>query len=1254
MLLENVVLLARTREASWYGPYRHVPVVRLRRAVESWIDSARRGTLPEYRLREWRHCVAAAARCARDVNAASASAASALLEELCQLFFTSFEATVTLLFGAPASTQTRSRWFPIMRSVAKELGCWRGLPHCISASRIGMAALCRIAAAEWVARCWITGQDDAWVDYPAQLFIDTHLDLLAAAARYAVADDAWWFATSTGDSRDCRLLSVYPLPHRVVCVEELPDLVPYLVRADLLHDYGRNKKQATLGKALTHLFLCKMMNQICHIRHLGKKTEDYIKAHPTVIGPLVRLVLHVGLLGNLPNQQSRLRLAARVRVHLDFVPDPFGPVPGEAALTLERMIRWIYQHAHTALFLMRSYCIYTCEQDVAIDRMLGGPYKWSDFKRIVCRATGLVRTQLSEQVLRGFAAPINWAPIEIGEVRLRREGWSSTDITQLQLDRINVMHQAALSASRKVLKGRVETMLPRKMTPTRRDVLGAHLHKLVLDNVHGVGRAYHELMHGVENEGRSVFDYPMHLRRDFSLLVQMATKRPPERTLREVFVEYLVDAEVIPSLKPQLDAAAAPLYVASWAAAQATLEPNASARDQQVMPLRFLEFLPLPPDHITRIRAWVYEYHVLDHSDNGYQRYATLLGQESLQSHILVHLFFRWIHWHRRSPPILLPIEHSQRQLQALRDRNGLLPYQTTPEHLGRGLFCPCCGRWSTPVVDAPPWIVAHADWMGSKQDWEEDARDREQRQRHEDAAAASHGKKRKKKRRRRRFIMKTTTPGAVATLITDLHLSPLARQIARLPAPAASPNNFAIDVRTGDPYCMRGKRCGKDPVLSALRNGDFYAHDVLERMRVATQSNEDLLNRKRQARFGMSVTGAAARMPAIVEEDEEEEEEEEDAALSEEEDDYDDGDDADEGVEREVDIADVLVRAMDAGHDFTPALLMRLPSVSTAPAAPRKKKTVWSTKLTERTFHRLTERLRQHAHAGAELAATCWAEPLYTVDLVGVWWRHRGKTLVGLCCYCGVITLVRDAAMTRKGLSCMHHAEHADEWPVDSPQSMAFRAPPAKGDADAAESLLEQVRRRELYKNPWRLRTPVPCAYCRQQATSSVVFAFDLHLRIYEVPLCIVELGRLHLQFPGVQLVRNHNCAGIEMLPLHLLWNELQSSHAAALRRKDAQTLRSALRDTNGSHNDLLLSERSREEEEEDDEDLFLELEEAAAPVLPQVLTGTTVEQIKAHPHLQQLLRDDPHAAIDFRFNLERPAAAQKLRQKLRDLSGF
>jgi hypothetical protein len=153
------------------------------------------------------------------------------------------------------------------------------------------------------------------------------------------------------------------------------------------------------------------------------------------------------------------------------------------------------------------------------------------------------------------------------------------------------------------------------------------------------------------------------------------------------------------------------------------------------MPLRFLEFLPLAREHIHKVRTWVYEYHVLDHSDNGYQRYATLLGQESMQAHILVHLYFRWVHWHRKSPPILLPIEHSLRQVVALRDRNGLLPYQATPEHLGRGLFCPCCGRWSSPVVDAPAWIITYNDWMGSKQDWEIEAREREKRQRAEDAS---------------------------------------------------------------------------------------------------------------------------------------------------------------------------------------------------------------------------------------------------------------------------------------------------------------------------------------------------------------------------------------------------------------------------------------------------------------------------------------------------------------------------------------
>lgn len=103
--------------------------------------------------------------------------------------------------------------------------------------------------------------DDRAYHYQAWLWIDTHLDMLVAVASKG--------GSPTDEALYPLLDACYPLPHRVLCAEELPDLGRYLVHVDFIMDSGKGKTQhPTLANELIHL-LCKLMNQICHIRHLG-------------------------------------------------------------------------------------------------------------------------------------------------------------------------------------------------------------------------------------------------------------------------------------------------------------------------------------------------------------------------------------------------------------------------------------------------------------------------------------------------------------------------------------------------------------------------------------------------------------------------------------------------------------------------------------------------------------------------------------------------------------------------------------------------------------------------------------------------------------------------------------------------------------------------------------------------------------------------------------------------------------------------
>lgn len=280
----------------------------------------------------------------------------------------------------------RSAWLPLIQAMGEDTGYWTGLPASwIAAITLPhgddetaetyvllRTVLWRGAVTEWVAKrllpAPLLGHGDC--DYQTTLFHDTHLDLLSLAYSSGRADDAFLMP---------RLGEVYPLPHRVCCAEELPDLTPYLVQADLAFDSGRGKKQRTLQQAIIHVFLCKMMNNICHIRHLPAVIKTCTEEFP-VVKRLFELVIRVALLGNMPLAQRRLGLAARIRVQMDYNDPTFG----------DRLVRWAIERKFLSLFLLREFFIYTVVADGVVDHYLGRRQEWDDYKRAVAYANSEV------------------------------------------------------------------------------------------------------------------------------------------------------------------------------------------------------------------------------------------------------------------------------------------------------------------------------------------------------------------------------------------------------------------------------------------------------------------------------------------------------------------------------------------------------------------------------------------------------------------------------------------------------------------------------------------------------------------------------------------------------------------------------------------------------------------------------------------------------------------------------------------------
>jgi hypothetical protein len=312
-------------EGAWHRQFaaKRPPLLLLERAILSTLDveDERRGNLPLVRLRRmetigWK----------RDV------------------IWVAFETTVLRLMQWPrddlAARQRELMTWARQTGLFKGMDAWIDWPLVTATHyHVVRALLWRVTAAAML----LPGS------YDAQLYVDTHLELLVRIVQRGgtpyCPDEEYWFAAEQGIMP---LAEFYPVPHRVLCAEEMPDLTPLLMDVDLFEDSDKKTEEAmSLREQVVHVFLSKLMNQICHKRHEAGTLVGYMKKRPE-IEQMARLALECSLLGNFPaGVDVRLGLAARVKL-----------VYSMAALTHERLAEWLLAHPLTTMFAIREWFLY--------------------------------------------------------------------------------------------------------------------------------------------------------------------------------------------------------------------------------------------------------------------------------------------------------------------------------------------------------------------------------------------------------------------------------------------------------------------------------------------------------------------------------------------------------------------------------------------------------------------------------------------------------------------------------------------------------------------------------------------------------------------------------------------------------------------------------------------------------------------------------------------------------------------------------
>ncbi len=1050
-------------------------------------------------------------------------------------------------------------WRPLVLRLAVHSQAWGGLtPDWIAAAtttnndaKLMRCALWRVAVAHWIghhllpSRVYPRGVGGC--TYQAQLFIDTHLAFFAAAYKYQRLDDGFFL-------QEQRWSRVYPLPYRVCCAEELPDLCPYLIPADLAFDSGRGKKQHTQLQAVIHIFLCKMMNNICHIRHLHLAIKDSTRAFP-IVRDLFVLVARTTLLGNTPEATSRLALPARIRVQVDFVRDPLAP-PGEplpADTIADRLVKWTRERKYVSHFFLREFFIYTVRADVVVDRYLERRQEWREYKRVVSYANQLARDEMSRQCIEDVCRErFEWALLDArdkGELKaayLRLGGRAPSQSISASRN----AHAHALSACQKISKGRVEHLLPKKMVPNEMAILRYHADRRLTVPSHPLTRHFDQARRAhdfalvniairTHDKKRLLFTrLPSHIIERivaFRLPLDPSVNDPIppivdnaalEQRIREndtlpanqlarqlplvdVIRRHVVETEVLPPIQREVEALAPIFHVATWAAARDLNEElrayvlDDDVRRPPVVRLRYLAWLGFAPEELAYVRKWVYEYSIRDVADNKFKRQTCTFGYNYLAAFLKLKHYFRLVDKYRDEDRVmLLSAEMTKDTYNVLRRRLSLADHEATPPLAGKAVLCGGCNHWATPVKPAPVWIECRND------------------------------------------------PSLLAERVHKLEAQQKAndgrawRLDEYLHAPVELGSWEGWTALSGEPCCRYGKY--PKEVLTAERDRARQAKLLLQHY--DDDDNDSDSDDERRGAPRESEAYLADRMYLEL-----------------------------------IEPSAAAAAPTAGGGQINPATLLRLPNrfgrnvrsaaaATSTPSEPPSQKKKNSATRAETT--RILRRVMQPVfRPGPRLQ--CRHDPMLTVDMVGIWFSYGGSDLFGLCVYCGDLTTVRNEKIMTRGLSCMNHP-HAGAFPLDHHQTLATM-PLSPGAAAAASSSrardaranlnttraqrqmarqaspVMDMKERLMSRHPLVLDATRPCMYCRQFLTRSLIRVVDVLLQTAEMALCDACLGALRAYGP-TQTIGYRGARAAEPIALEVVLRELERTSGQRRRRKQQQ----------------------------------------------------------------------------------------------------
>ncbi len=222
-----------------------------------------------------------------------------------------------------------------------------------------------------------------------QLFMDYHLDLCLYMQNNDLYSDEQLTDCdqNLGDVFRSALSCHYPSRAKVLHCGELPQLTPCTDMGNLWYEIKKKKQKSnSLIWTLVHLIASKTQGHKCYNRNLLRIIFENFETYPILI-ELVRLILHVSLLGNYLHAKVRPPFEIRLQIRNQFAE--------RKVLNDKNLFLWMMENEQIVRFAIKEFYTFMVEEQGVLEEILNVNGTWEQLKTSGFRGMDIVRTSIS-------------------------------------------------------------------------------------------------------------------------------------------------------------------------------------------------------------------------------------------------------------------------------------------------------------------------------------------------------------------------------------------------------------------------------------------------------------------------------------------------------------------------------------------------------------------------------------------------------------------------------------------------------------------------------------------------------------------------------------------------------------------------------------------------------------------------------------------------------------------------------------------